>query len=292
MENKQNFAGIIIPVIVVVILLTVLPIINSMNVECPPCEECPIYNIGNMEVNPDFSSGNYAIDKGDYDYLDSVTIIKDNNLIPENIKKDVDIFGVVGTLESDNGGSAMYDWSIPINNSYTPGDVADPVGIVVVFALKSKVTTINSTDYYPSYYCYSVRYYISTPDDNSPQSIFPEAKIFWDINLLPTSLNVKAPFDPNIFECLGVYYAGQEQNGTTTLNMGGGQAYNSSKTTPTTLTNGNAISSTFITLVDDITWVFGLEEPLIIAQYASFVGGAFIYLPKLTGQSLHIFYGD
>ena len=99
MENKQNFAGIIIPVIVAVILLTVLPIINSMNVECPPCEECPSYNIGNVEVNPDFSSGDYTVDKGSYDYLDSVTIIKDDNLIPENIKKDVNIFGVVGTYE-------------------------------------------------------------------------------------------------------------------------------------------------------------------------------------------------
>ena len=99
MENKNNFTGIIITVIIAVILLTVLPIINGINVECPPCEECPSYNIGNVEVNPDFSSGNYTVDKGDYDYLDSVTIVKDNNLISENIKKDVNIFGVVGTYE-------------------------------------------------------------------------------------------------------------------------------------------------------------------------------------------------
>lgn len=99
MENKQNFAGIIIPVIVAVILLTVLPIINSINEECPPCESCPSYNIGNMEVNPNFSSGDYIVDKNDYDYLDNVTIIQDENLIPENIKKGVNIFGVVGTYE-------------------------------------------------------------------------------------------------------------------------------------------------------------------------------------------------
>ena len=102
MENKHNFTGIIIPVIVAVILLTVLPIINSINEECPPCEECPSYNIGNLEVNPNFSSGDYIVDKNDYDYLDNITIVKDDNLIPENIKKDVDIFGVVGTFE---GGS-------------------------------------------------------------------------------------------------------------------------------------------------------------------------------------------
>ncbi len=101
MENKNNFAGIIIPVIVAVILLTVLPIINSINPDCPPCEECPIYNIGNMEVNPDFSSGNYTVDKGSYDYLDNVTIIKDDNLIAENIKNGIDIFGVEGTYEEE-----------------------------------------------------------------------------------------------------------------------------------------------------------------------------------------------
>ena len=42
MENKNNFTGIIITVIIAVILLTVLPIINSINTECPPCEECPM----------------------------------------------------------------------------------------------------------------------------------------------------------------------------------------------------------------------------------------------------------
>ena len=99
MENKNNFMGIVITVVVAVILLTVLPIVNSINAECPPCEEIPSYNIGNLEVNPNFSSGDYIVDKGSYDYIDSVTIIKDENLIPENIKKDVNIFGVVGTYE-------------------------------------------------------------------------------------------------------------------------------------------------------------------------------------------------
>ena len=99
MENKQNFAGIIIPVIVAVILLTVLPIINSINKECPPCGECPSYNIGNIEVNPDFSSGNYEVDKDNYDYLDNVIIVKDDNLIPENIKNGVNVFGIIGTYQ-------------------------------------------------------------------------------------------------------------------------------------------------------------------------------------------------
>ena len=130
MENKNNFAGIIIPVIISVILLTVLPIINSTNVECPPCEEVPSYNIGNMEVNPDFSSGDYIVDKGSYDYIDSVTIIKDDNLIPENIKKDVNIFGVVGTLEESSSGVAngniYLNVSGPASITVTIGDINVP----------------------------------------------------------------------------------------------------------------------------------------------------------------------
>ena len=37
------------------------------------------------------------------DYLSSVTVGKDPNLVPENVKKDVSIFGTVGTLESGGG---------------------------------------------------------------------------------------------------------------------------------------------------------------------------------------------
>ncbi len=51
MENKHNFTGIIIPVIVAVILLTVLPIINSMNVDCPPCEPISSDDISSNNIS-------------------------------------------------------------------------------------------------------------------------------------------------------------------------------------------------------------------------------------------------
>lgn len=43
------------------------------------------------------------------DYLSSVTVGKDPNLVPENVKKDVSIFGTVGTLESGGGTTMLPD---------------------------------------------------------------------------------------------------------------------------------------------------------------------------------------
>ena len=46
------------------------------------------------------------------DYLSSVTVGKDPNLVPENVKKDVSIFGVMGTYQGSGGGS-IADYVIP-----------------------------------------------------------------------------------------------------------------------------------------------------------------------------------
>lgn len=52
-------------------------------------------------LTPDFSNGDVIVnpDEG-YDALSSVTIEKDSDLVAENIKKDVEVFGITGTLES------------------------------------------------------------------------------------------------------------------------------------------------------------------------------------------------
>ena len=52
------------------------------------------------------------------DYLSSVTVGKDPNLVPGNVKKDVSIFGTVGTLES--GGGIGPDTSVSDANWVSP----------------------------------------------------------------------------------------------------------------------------------------------------------------------------
>lgn len=63
-------------------------------------------NYEQKSVTPDFSSGDVTVspDSG-YDALSSVVIQKDSDLTPQNIKKDVNVFGIVGTAET--GGVAV-----------------------------------------------------------------------------------------------------------------------------------------------------------------------------------------
>ena len=44
-----------------------------------------------------FQSGNVVVTPSTGKVMTKVTVVKDNNLVPENIVKDVNIFGVVGT---------------------------------------------------------------------------------------------------------------------------------------------------------------------------------------------------
>ena len=79
MKNKNNFMGIIIPVVVAVILLTVLPIINSINVECPPCENIPTLYTPTISISGDTltitpNSNNGAFVSGYKIYVDNILL--------------------------------------------------------------------------------------------------------------------------------------------------------------------------------------------------------------------------
>lgn len=85
--------------------------IRSKNGETNPIKHSEFaYKIKNIQgakpeetktiTSPDFSSGNVVVTPDAGKVLTEVTVVKDNDLVPENIVKDVDIFGVVGTAET------------------------------------------------------------------------------------------------------------------------------------------------------------------------------------------------
>jgi hypothetical protein len=79
-------------------------------------------------VTPDFSSGNVDVTPTSGKVMTQVTINKDSNLIADNIKKDVTVHGITGTLESGGaelpstaGGSIFTGATIPLtykNNTH------------------------------------------------------------------------------------------------------------------------------------------------------------------------------
>lgn len=58
------------------------------------------------------ASGNQVITPDEGYSLSEVTVVKPSTLIPENIKKDVDIGGVVGTMESTGDAINAGEWEI------------------------------------------------------------------------------------------------------------------------------------------------------------------------------------
>lgn len=65
----------------------------------------PQPSLQTKSLTPDFSNGNVVVepDQG-YDGIDEVTITKDVDLVASNIKKNVDLFGIVGSYEGSGGG--------------------------------------------------------------------------------------------------------------------------------------------------------------------------------------------
>lgn len=92
-------------------------------------------------VTPDFSNGDVTVssDEG-YDALTSVTIEKDADLIAENIKKDVNVFGIVGTLEG--GGDSQLDALIDRSITHVEDSRVTTIG-AYVFDSCSNMTSVD-----------------------------------------------------------------------------------------------------------------------------------------------------
>ena len=65
--------------------------------------KCPTFTTQEKTVTPSANSQTVQPDSG-YDGLSQVTVSGDTNLTPANIRKDISIFGVTGTMETPGGG--------------------------------------------------------------------------------------------------------------------------------------------------------------------------------------------
>lgn len=75
--------------------------------------KCPTFTTQEKTVTPSANSQTVQPDSG-YDGLSQVTVSGDTNLTPANIRKDISIFGVTGTMETD-GGEDSEVWELLID---------------------------------------------------------------------------------------------------------------------------------------------------------------------------------
>ena len=92
-------------------------------------------------VDLNMASGNQVVNSSSGKWMTSVTVNKPATLLPENIKKDVNIGGVVGTMES--GGGKGGDYNIVQTNDGDNCSLA--ITDANTFVLTTKTVTANGT---------------------------------------------------------------------------------------------------------------------------------------------------
>lgn len=95
-------------------------------------------------VELDFSNGNQTVTPEDGKFFSKVTVLKPDTLIPENIAKDVDVAGIVGTLITSGSKGAVFA-SGSFSGAGYPNRITHNLGVIpdVFIVYSTTYTTSN-----------------------------------------------------------------------------------------------------------------------------------------------------
>lgn len=132
---------------------------GTINITSNGSHNVASYAMAKVDVTPNLTSGKFTPKKststyfvgGNYDGYSSVTVEGDDDLIPANIKKDVEIFGVTGTLDGADFDvdelSELHAWY----KRRTAGTVTEAQVTDLVLCQSTDVSTLQKVDYADSY---------------------------------------------------------------------------------------------------------------------------------------------
>ena len=95
-------------------------------------------------IDPDFKAGNMEVVPADGQVFSKVGVLKPANLTPENIAKDVDIAGIIGTLAAGGGGFVKCGIITP--GKVTSKIITHDLGVVPDIFILSVFKSVSSSD--------------------------------------------------------------------------------------------------------------------------------------------------
>lgn len=165
-------------------------------------------------ITPDFSSGNQVIKPTSGKVLSQITLTKPADLTPENIKKDVNIFGIVGTYQvllptlytpsisisydtltitpNSNNGAFVMGYKIYVDNVLLDTTTS------TTYDLSDELTEVGTYEIYVS--AYATEFIDSNPSNVDEYVVNPDSsKAFVVKDILPATTQLKISWKNHTF---------------------------------------------------------------------------------------------